>query len=841
MKINVIAILINTLLIGNLAHAEDYHFNPAFLDGEKGNVADLSWASNDVELPPGEYRVNIYINNNYIFSQALTFQIVEGAEGKKLLPCLTAGQMDALGINLIGTDIITRTNETECVPLSTPFPEATVEFDSKTLSVHFSVPQRYMQNLPRGYVNPESREHGITSAWLNYVLNGSRSRYQSGGEGLRQDRYFASLNSGVNLGPWRLRDYTTLTHGGESGSQLTHVRTWLQRDLPAMQSQLYLGETWTSSSVFDSVGLLGVQINTDDNMLPSSLRGYAPDVRGIARTNATVTIRQSGNIVYQTSVPAGEFVLKDLYPTASGGDLQVTIQEENGHITRYVVPFASVPNLLRPGQLKYALGAGRFRPGYRQDDPLFAQGDLFYGWRYGLTFYGGAQFADRYRALALGIGQNMGRLGAISVDVTQASSLLADQQRYSGESIRLRYSKRLNDYGTRFNFYAWRYSTSGFYDLSDTARRSMQGGTVSQTENGITTVENAFNLQNARKAQNQLLVSQNMGDYGSLTLSWNQQSFWQTARTTESAMLSWNNTFASVAWGVGLQSSSQLGSGKRDNILSLSMSVPLGNPASSTRARYAMTRSNASGITHSAGLSGYVPGIDNASYSLMQHYGRQQQYGADMAMQYQGSRGSSNLGYSYSSQSQYLSYGLSGGVVLHEDGLTLSQPLGNTNILVKAPGASDVAVLNHKGIKTDSRGYAVIPYATPYRVNQVALDVTTVGNDVELDNAIANKTPTDGAMVRATLATRQGAKAMFIVRHRSDVLPFGTLVSLNDDKASGIVGDGGSLYLTGLSPQGTLRAVWGRSSSQSCNINYRLNTQDYNPRTGLYSLEVVCQ
>ncbi|VFS15217.1 P pilus assembly protein, porin PapC [Enterobacter cancerogenus] len=49
--------------------------------------------------------------------------------------------------------------------------------------------------------------------------------------------------------------------------------------------------------------------------------------------------------------------------------------------------------------------------------------------------------------------------------------------------------------------------------------------------------------------------------------------------------------------------------------------------------------------------------------------------------------------------------------------------------------------LTAKGIKTDSRGYAVIPYATPYRVNQVALDVTTVGNDVELENAIVNKNP----------------------------------------------------------------------------------------------------
>ncbi|WP_319928021.1 FimD/PapC C-terminal domain-containing protein, partial [Klebsiella quasipneumoniae] len=48
--------------------------------------------------------------------------------------------------------------------------------------------------------------------------------------------------------------------------------------------------------------------------------------------------------------------------------------------------------------------------------------------------------------------------------------------------------------------------------------------------------------------------------------------------------------------------------------------------------------------------------------------------------------------------------------------------------------------------------------------------------------------------------------------------PFGTLVSSEDDKASGIVGDGGSVYLTGLSAQGTLHAVWGRDSAQRCTI-----------------------
>lgn len=843
MKINVIAILINAILIGNVAHAKSYHFNPAFLDGDKGNVADLSWVSNNVELPEGEYTVHIYVNNSYGFDEKLTFHIVDTDQGKKLLPCVNTAQMEAMGINVATAERIGRKSDTRCTLIDALFPDAKTEFDSKTLSVHFSIPQRYMQNLPRGYVNQNSWEYGITSAWLNYVLNGSRSDYQGNGQHLRQERYFASLNSGINLGAWRLRGYTTWTHGAGYSSKLAHVRTLLQRDLPAIQSQLYLGETGTSASVFESVGLRGAQINTDDNMLPSSQRGYAPDVRGIARTNATVTLRQNGNIVYQTSVPAGEFILKDLYPTSSGGDLHVTIEEEDGHITQYVVPFASVPNLLRPGQLKYAVSAGRMRAEYRQDSPVFAQGELFYGWRYGLTFYGGVQLSERYRALALGAGQNMGRFGALSVDITHANSLLANQQEYSGESIRLRYSKMLNDYGTRFNFYSWRFSTSGFYSLRDSARRTMQGGSTDQVtaEDGTITSANVFNLYTARKARNQLLVSQNMGDYGTLSLSWDHQSYWQTTRTTESAMLSYNNTFASIAWGLGLQSSSQLNSSKRDTILSLSMSIPLGNPAWSTRARYAMTQANTSGMTHSAGLSGYVPGIDNANYSVMQRYSNQQQYGADMSMQYQGTRGNSTLGYSYSGQSHQLNYGISGGMVLHENGLTLSQPLGNTNILVKVPGASHVAVRNYKGIETDSRGYAVIPFATPYRVNRVELDVTTAGEYVEIENSVVHKTPTEGALVRATIPTRVGMKAMFFVTYKGNPLPFGTIASLSADmQNAGIIGDGGSLYLSGLPQQGQIIARWGNGEQESCLADYQLEARHLNPQTGLWTQELVC-
>ncbi len=843
MRLKFVCALIYLNLMGIAAHAEDdLQFNPEFLNGKGSDLADLSWINTSTALPPGEYNINVYVNNHYAFTGNVKFRVNKESTSAETRPCVTLEQIKSMGIDVAQANGRVLSHAEQCYFLNLHFPETSFDFDQKSLIVYFTLPQRYMLSFPRGYINPKSWEYGVRSAWLSYALNGSSNTYL-GDSRARQDQLFVGLNSGINIGPWRLRDYTTWI---KENNELTHVRTWLQRDLPALHSQLYMGETYTSAQIFDSVGLSGIALRTDDNMLPASLNGYAPEVRGIARSNATITVRQNNNIIYQTSVSPGEFVFKDLYPTSSGGDLSVTIQESDGSKTQYSVPFASVPNLVRAGRFKYGLGAGKFRPGVNQNDPPFIQGEMFWGWEYGLTLYGGTQFSPNYTGLAIGVGQNIGGFGAYSIDVTHARSVLPDGYRYSGDSVRLHYSKLIHHYGTRLNFYSWRFSTRGFYNLSDTAYKGMKGGTtqqVTETDGTVTThYENIYDLRMSRKAKNQLLLSQPVGEYGSLSISWDQQTYWNTSRSRQGMQFSWNNTFRNVSVGVNVQRSTNLYDNKKNNILSLSLSVPLGNPTLSTRARYSMAHSGSSGTTNNVGISGYVQDKDNLYYNVNQRYGSQQHYGGDVAIQYGGQYGSYSLGYSYSDTSRNISYGMSGGAVLHEDGLTLSQPLGNTNILVKAPGANNVAIRNHKGIRTDKRGYAVIPHASPYRVNPVEMDVTTTSHDIEMDNAIINTTPTEGAMVRAAVPTRKGLKAMLFIRHKNGVLPFGTIVSVpGEQDNNGIVGDGGSVYLSGLPQKGTLKAVWGTGIDKSCKVSYLLERQFYTPQTGLYSQEAVCQ
>ena len=58
--------------------------------------------------------------------------------------------------------------------------------------------------------------------------------------------------------------------------------------------------------------MTGVKLETDTSMLPVSQQGFAPVVRGIANSDAKVTIKQNGYTIYQTNVSPGPFEIRDL-------------------------------------------------------------------------------------------------------------------------------------------------------------------------------------------------------------------------------------------------------------------------------------------------------------------------------------------------------------------------------------------------------------------------------------------------------------------------------------------------------------------------------------------------
>ncbi|HCS0352074.1 TPA: fimbria/pilus outer membrane usher protein, partial [Salmonella enterica subsp. enterica serovar Typhi] len=146
------------------------------------------------------------------------------------------------------------------------------------------------------------------------------------------------------------------------------------RAIVPLKSQLTLGDTSTAGDIFDSVQMRGVQLTSDEEMLPDSQRGFAPVIRGIAKSNAEVTVEQNNYVIYRTFVQPGAFEINDLYPTSNSGDLTVTIKESDGSEQKFVQPFSSVALLQREGHLKYSLSAGEYRAGnYNSAEPKFGQ------------------------------------------------------------------------------------------------------------------------------------------------------------------------------------------------------------------------------------------------------------------------------------------------------------------------------------------------------------------------------------------------------------------------------------------------------------------------------------
>ncbi|MGS0639967.1 fimbria/pilus outer membrane usher protein, partial [Citrobacter sp. VF227] len=138
--------------------------------------------------------------------------------------------------------------------------------------------------------------------------------------------------SGMNIGPWRLRNPSNW--GNDDGWQ--SISTALSRETKRLRSQLQFGQTATNGELVDSVQMTGMKLETDTSMLPSGLQGFAQVVRGIANSDAKVTVKQNGYTVYQKNVSPGPFEICELAEVTAGADLEVTVTEEEGKARSFI-------------------------------------------------------------------------------------------------------------------------------------------------------------------------------------------------------------------------------------------------------------------------------------------------------------------------------------------------------------------------------------------------------------------------------------------------------------------------------------------------------------------------
>jgi outer membrane usher protein len=832
--------------------ASAVEFDSTFLRTDPAQTVDVARFSQGNPVSPGVYSVDIFVNETRVAHQDVRFAAT--GEGQGARACLSRQMLEKLGVDFAKVSVDRSVNATaplladtnadahdadsaqmrepavadvdECVDLAAMIPDATIDFDFSEQKLSLSVPQKYMRNAARGYVPPEMWESGVNAAFASYNAN----TYHTTGSGMNSTQSYLGLNAGVNVGAWHFRHQSSVSQSTGRGAQFDNVATYVQHDLAALKSQVTLGDGYTTGDVFDSVQFRGAQIATDDRMLPDSLRGYAPVVRGMAESNARVTVRQNNQVIYETSVSPGAFEIRDLYATGYGGNLDVTVTEADGRAKTFTVPYASVAQSLRPGTTRFSVTAGQLRNNSLANKPTFAQFTLQRGLTNMLTAYGGGIAANDYVSANLGVAVNT-KFGAVSADVTGAQTQVLNQSTMRGTSLRIGYNKFIDPTDTNIAVAAYRYSTAGYMSLSDAASvrdLAMRGGDI----NSVYRQKNRF----------QLTVNQNLKDHGTVFLSASAQQYWNHGGSDTFYQAGYTNSFKYGTYSVtaGRTRSSD---GSMSNQYMVSATIPLGHVQHSPLVSTSLSSSDGR-TSMQANVSGLLGDTNQYSYNAYGTYGTgrgNSSSNAGVSGTYWAPYAQMTTSASTGSGSSQVSAGISGSVVVHPGGVTLSQTVGDTFGVVEAPGAEGASVSGAAGVKVNSRGYAVVPYLTPYGMNTVDIDPKGTSTDVEFQSTSEQAVPRLGSVVMLKYKMVSGRAALIRAPRLGDkALPFGVDVVDGNGHTVGVVAQDSRIFARGLEDEGSLFVKWGTAASEQCKIDYVLPKQAVKARTAYQSVEGHC-
>lgn len=796
------------------AQLADVQFNSDFLMKPKGRSVDVSRFERGNPVQPGEYTVDLYVNGNWVGHDALRFVVREGAANAE--PCLDKTLIERLGLDYTtlsdkGRGELAKAQAGECASLADLLDGASQTFDLADLRLDLSIAQASLLRNPQGYVSPEFWDEGVNSATLGYNLNS----FHVSGAGASGTQTYLGLNGGVNIGSWHFRQNSALTWQSNGPRTYQNIASYLQHDLPSLRSQLTLGDAFTDGAVFDSIGIRGVELASDDRMLPDSLRGYAPLIRGVAMTNARVSVTQNGNRLYETTVAPGAFEINDLYATGYGGNLLVTVTEADGSQHSFSVPYASVAQLLRPGITRFNVAAGQLRDAQVSERDNLVQATVQHGFNNVITGYAGTIVAQGYLAGLLGTAVNT-PLGAVALDVTEARASIRGVTNTTGQSVRISYSKLLPATDTNFTVAAYRYSSSGFWALRD----AMLARSVVAAGQDPSAVDRQRN-------QVQLTMNQSFGNgWGNAYVVGSTLDYWNRGRTTTQFQIGYNNVLraldTSFSYNVSLSRQRDALSGQMNNQFFASVSIPLGTGQHAPTLSTSFTHNSASGSSAQAMLNG-AAGVDNEfTYGVTANHAPGSSAGG-VNGQYRSPYATLAASASGGSGFSQMSAGVSGAIVAHPGGVTFANDLGDTIGVVDAQDAKGARITNSSGVRVDRFGYAVIPYLTPYSLNTVEIDPKGIPLDVEFKSTSQQVAPRANSVVMIHFGTVSGRAAVIGARLPNGApLPFGASVYDAKGASVGAIGQNSRIFVRGVADEGALTVKWGDAADEQCAFGYQL-------------------
>lgn len=776
--------------------ADEIRFNTNMLDVNDRQNIDLSVFSRGGYIVPGTYDMVVHVNKADLLEQPVAFYAPDD-DPKGSQVCLTPAIVDQLGFRPDELKSASWWHHSECLTISS-IPGMEASADLATSSVYLTIPQAFLEYTDANWDPPSRWDEGISGIMLDYNING-QARNESKND-VRGYNLSANGIAGVNVGAWRFRaDWqASLNDSNKSNQniekQWDFSRYYVYRAIPSLRSKLTFGEDYLNSRLFDSFRFMGASLNSDDSMLPPSLRGYAPEIVGVAQTNAIVKISQQGRILYETSVAAGPFRIQDL-SNAVSGTLLVRVEEQNGSVQEFTVNTADIPYLTRPGQVQYKISVGRPSDfDHHVLGGVFGTGEFSWGVRNGVSLFGGAISSQDYNSVAVGVARDLLAFGALSFDVTQSFARLPlVSGTRSGRSYRLSYSKTFDAIDSQVTFAGYRFSEREFMSMPEYLDARHYGTQVGHGKEMYTV---SFNKQ-----------FQKLGM--SAYLNYSHETYWDQPKN-DRYNLSISKYFdlgqfrnISVSLSAFRNEYNQV----KDNGAFLSVSMPLG--AKST-VSYNMS-SNNSETSHQVNYFDRV--TEHTTYQVSSGYASGGA-SASAFVTHEADTTSLNGNVSYV-QGQYSAFGLSaqGGITVTQEGGAFHRTgtMGGTRILVDTTGVPDVPIRGYGATTlTNHWGKAVISDVNSYYRSKASIDLNQLNDQTEAHKSVVQATLTEGAIGYRKFDVISGSKGMAVIKLANGrTPPFGAMVRNEHQQEMGVIGDEGQVYLSGMHAGSSISVLWG--------------------------------
>ena len=314
--------------------------------------------------------------------------------------------------------------------------------------------------------------------------------------------------------------------------------------------------------------------------------------------------------------------------------------------------------------------------------------------------------------------------------------------------------------------------------------------------------------------------------------------YWNRNESTKQYQIGYSNNYHGLTYGLSaINRQVDYGSSNqtRDTEYLMTLSFPL------SFKKHAMNvNANASQDSRTVGVSGTVG--DRFSYgSSVTHQDRSNPT-FNVNGRYRTNYTTVGGSYSVADSYQQAMVSLTGNIVAHKDGVLFGPEQGQTMVLVYAPDAAGAKVNNTTGLSVNKDGYAVIPYVTPYRLNDITLDPQEMSTNVELEETSQRIAPYAGAIAKVDFSTKTGY-AIYIATKTAngENLPFAAQVFDQNNEAVGIVAQGSMVYLRTKKAQDHLVVKWGDDSTEQCAISYDVTAELAKDQQNLIMTEAVCK